>query len=333
MPPGFARRKGDEEMKTLRKAKISSVGAYVPDNIMKNSDFEALLDTTDEWIVTRTGIKQRHIVSKENPMTTAYLGSQAARSALDQAGCTPDDIDAIICATFSPDAFFPSTACEIQNLLGCKKAFAFDVSAACAGFVYGLTLANNYVCLGQCDTVLVIGAEVISKTLDWSDRSTCVLFGDGAGAVVVQPSASEEIGIGESCLRTDGTLGGILTLPAWGDDRTIKMKGGEVFKCAVNMMSETSIEVLKKMGISGEDLDYLIPHQANSRILYSIADYISLSKDKVVINLDKYGNTSSASIPLALNDIWSEGKITQGTKVLFTALGGGIAAGSIFVSF
>jgi 3-oxoacyl-[acyl-carrier-protein] synthase-3 len=300
---------------------------------MENSEFEKFLDTSNEWIVSRTGIKQRHIVSSENPEPASQLGVEAARYALHKAGCEPYDIDGIICATFTPDSFFPSTACRIQALLGCSCAFAFDVSAACAGFVYALTLANSLISSGQCNRMLVIGTEVISKTLDWTDRSTCILFGDGAGAVVVEASEISGHGICNAFLQSDGNLGDILTLPAWGEKRTMEMKGNEVFKHAVRMMAEASLKVLNAAGIGLDSIDFFIPHQANSRIIGALADHLNLPEAKVVSNLERFGNTSSASIPLALDEIWQQGRINKGTNVLFTALGGGITVGSILVRF
>lgn len=320
-------------MKKLRKARISAVGTYVPETIMTNADLETFLDTSDEWITSRTGIKKRHIVSKDNPVPASHLGNIAARKAMENAGCSPEEVDAVICATFTPDSFFPSTACRMQEALGCVNAFAFDISAACAGFVYGITLANTLVASGQCDKVLVVGAEVISRTLDWTDRSTCILFGDGAGAVVVEVSDSEEQGIGNSCLKSDGSLGDILNLPCYGEPCTMKMKGNEVFKHAVRMMSGVSRVVLDASGITVSGIDFFIPHQANSRIINGVAKQLAIPKEKVVMNVAEYGNTSSASIPLALDGIWAEGKINKGTKVLFTALGGGVTAGSVYVQF
>lgn len=320
-------------MEKLRKAYVSAVGTYVPEHIMTNADFEAFLDTSDEWITSRTGIRQRHIVSRDEQVPASHLGYMAAREAVKKAFCAPEEIDAIICATFTPDSFFPSTACRMQELLGCINAFAFDISAACTGFVYALTLANTLVATGQCGKVLVVGTEVISKTLDWTDRTTCILFGDGAGAVLVETSPSMERGIGNSCLRSDGSLGDILVLPSFGESRTMKMKGNEVFKHAVRMMSEVSGNVMDASGMTPDTIDYFIPHQANSRIISAVAKQLSIPSDKVVMNVDRFGNTSSASIPLALDGIWSEGKVTEGTNILFTALGGGVTAGSVFVRF
>jgi 3-oxoacyl-[acyl-carrier-protein] synthase-3 len=320
---------GDE----FKSANILSVGSHVPQTVMKNADFEAFLDTSNEWIVSRTGIKSRHVVNRDHPVPASVLGAEAAKKALERASCNADDIDAVLCATFTPDSFFPSTACRIQALLGCKRAFAFDVSAACAGFVYTLTMAQSLIQSGQAAKVLVIGTEVISKTLDWTDRSTCILFGDGAGAVVVAAGSDPQRGILKSYLLSDGTLGDILTLPAWGEKRTMQMKGNEVFKHAVRMMTEASKTTLTAAGYTLDDIDFFIPHQANSRIICAVADQLGIPESKVVCNLERYGNTSSASIPLALDEIWSKGEITSGRTVLFTALGGGLTVGSILVRF
>ncbi|MBN1577317.1 MAG: ketoacyl-ACP synthase III [Chitinispirillaceae bacterium] len=320
-------------MSETRNARIISVGTSVPETVMTNSDFERFLDTTDEWIVSRTGIKQRHIVAKETPTPASHLGMEAAGIALKRAACQPSEIDGIICATFTPDFFFPSTACRIQAALGCRKAFAFDVSAACAGFTYALTIANSFVAAGRYNRILVIGAEVISKTLDWTDRSTCILFGDGAGAVVVEASTTPGRGVISSYLQSDGTLGDILVLPAWGEKRTMRMKGNEVFKHAVRLMTDASEKVMAAAGLTLDDIDYFIPHQANSRIISAVAEQLHLPAGKVVCNLERFGNTSSASIPLALDEIWAAGRITDGIRVLFTALGGGLTVGSVLVCF
>jgi 3-oxoacyl-[acyl-carrier-protein] synthase-3 len=317
---------------TYKHARIISVGTYVPENIMRNKDFESFLDTSDEWITTRTGIRSRHIVPKDQQVVASDLGANAARNALKKADIESCDVDAIICATFTPDSFFPSTACRIQAKLGCNKAFAFDVSAACAGFVYALSVANGLIISGQAKTVLVIGAEVISRTLDWTDRTTCILFGDGAGAVVLQ-GTNEDKGILSTYLLSDGTLGDILKLPAWGENRTMSMKGNEVFKYAVRMMCDASAKVTNDAGINTQQLDLVIPHQANIRIINAIIEQMKVPIEKVVTNLDRYGNTSSASIPLALEEAWNNGRIHEGTYVLFTALGGGLAAGSAIVRF
>lgn len=317
----------------FKRSRLLSVGSYVPETVMTNKDFESFLDTSDEWITTRTGIRTRHIVPRDQTVFASDLGSKAADIALKKAAVNPEEIDVIICATFTPDSFFPSTACRIQAKLGCKKAFAFDVSAACAGFVYGISVANGLIVSGQARTALVIGAEVISKTLDWTDRSTCILFGDGAGAVVLQGTDDTEKGILSTYLTSDGTLGDILQLPSWGQKRTMSMKGNEVFKHAVRMMTDASVKVAAEAGISVDKFDLVIPHQANIRIVKAVTEQLNVPIGKVVTNLDRYGNTSSASIPLALEEAWNSGRIQDGAYVLFTALGGGLAAGSVVVRF
>jgi len=316
-----------------RSACIVSVGTYVPDNIVTNKDLEKIVNTTDEWIYSRSGIRSRHIVPADQQMPASVLGANAASVALERAGISPSEVDGIVCATFTPDSFFPSTACKIQAILGCTNAFAFDISAACAGFVYALTIANGLIQSGKNKNILVIGSEVISKVLDWTDRSTCVLFGDGAGAVVLQASDIPGKGIVSSHLRSDGTLGDILTLPSWGEKRYMRMKGNEVFKHAVRMMCDASMVVIKESGISLDQVDYLIPHQANIRIIQAVGDHLKLPGEKIITNLEHYGNTSSASIPLALDEAWGRGLIKENTNVLFTALGGGITAGSLMVKF
>ena len=300
---------------------------------MTNKDFESFLDTSDEWIVTRTGIRERRIVPKGSTVGVAELGANAARIALERAGVALEKVDGIICATVTPDTFYPSTACRIQAALGCKNAFAFDCVAACAGFVYGLTLANNFIHAGQGETYLVVGSEILSRTVDWTDRATCILLGDGAGAVVVQGTNDPETGLLSSSLWSDGTLGDILYLPVWAEKRFMIMKGSEVFKHAVRMMTESSRKALAAAELTIDDIDLLIPHQANIRIIKAVGENLKLPWEKVVTNLEYYGNTSSASIPLALNDVWNAGRIKKGVTVLFSALGGGLAVGSAVVRF
>jgi 3-oxoacyl-[acyl-carrier-protein] synthase-3 len=326
-------KKGCINVTTFKSVRILSIGTSVPETVMTNKDFEKFLDTSDEWIVTRTGIRERRILPKDTAVTNAELGANAAKEALKRAGVSPDQVDGIICATTTPDHFFPSTACEIQARIGCKNAFAFDCHAACAGFVYGLSIAHNFVRGGQGKTYLVIGAEIMSRSMDWTDRATCILFGDGAGAAVIQGSGEENTGILSTYLAADGTLGDILALPVWTEKRKLTMKGNEVFKHAVRMMSDISIKALAMAGLSLENIDYFIPHQANIRIINAIGEFLKLPKEKILINLERFGNTSSASIPLVLNDAWNEGKLKPGTLVLFTALGGGLASGSAVVKF
>jgi 3-oxoacyl-[acyl-carrier-protein] synthase-3 len=317
----------------FKRAQIISVGTFVPDNIMTNKDLEKIVDTSDEWIIQRTGIKCRHIVPMDQQTKASELGTEAARLALKRAGMSSDDIHGIICATFTPDSFFPSTACRIQSSLGCKNAFAFDISAACAGFVYALTVANGMILSGQGENVLVVGAELISRTLDWKDRSTCILFGDGAGAVVLKGTTNQDKGIISCYLASDGTQGDILELPSWGENRTMRMKGNEVFKHAVRNMTDASNKALHAAGMKLDDVDFLIPHQANIRIIKAVAQNLNIPNSKVVSNLERYGNTSSASIPIALEEVWNQGNIKEGTRVLITALGGGLVAGSAVIRF
>jgi len=316
---------------TKIKAKILSVGTYVPDAVLPNSRFESFLDTNDEWIVKRTGISERRVVNMPHAapggMTAAEMGCRAARVAMERAGVSAAEVDGIVVATFTPDNFFPSTACRMQADLGCASAFAFDVSAACAGFVYALTVASSMITAGQAETMLVVGSEVISKTLDWSDRGTCILFGDGAGVAVLRATDGES-GVLSSYLLSDGTMGDLLSLPAWGEDRFLRMKGNEVFKQAVRMMSDASLKAVERAGMSLDDIDLLIPHQANIRIINAITETLKLPDNRVMVNINKYGNTSSASIPLALEEAWANKRIKEGSRVLFVGLGGGFTVGS-----
>lgn len=316
-----------------KRGRIVSVGCAVPPQILSNKDLEKILDTTDEWIVQRTGIRQRHIVGKNENVFAFELGAKAGREALSKSGLTKEDVDGIICATFTPDYFFPSTACKIQAVLGCTNAFAFDVSAACSGFIYALSVANAMIVSGEYTTILVVGVEIASKTLDWSDRSTSILFGDGAGAVILRATETEGKGILSTFLKSDGSLGDILYLPAWGENRFMKMNGNEVYKHAVRMMGDAVKIALDKSGVSIEKIDLLIPHQANMRIISAISSYLKIPMDKIVCNMDRYSNTGSASIPLALQEAWADGRIKDGAMVVFTSLGGGLAAGSVVLRF
>ena len=302
---------------------------------MTNFDFEKIFDTTDEWITSRTGIKQRHIIPNEQRDSSFAweYGTRACKIALDRAKLSPDQIDGIICATFTPDYVFPSTACKIQAALGCPNAFAFDLSAACAGFVYGLAVANSFIVSGQAKRILLVGAELVSKTIDWTDRGTAILFGDGAGAVVLEADTSGNRGVCSTFLKSDGSQSDILELPSWGSPRYLRMNGNEVFKCAVRMLREATGSCLKKAGITLEQVDLLIPHQANIRIISAMAEYLKLPMDRVVTNLERYGNTSSASIPIALDEAWNAGRIKPGMTVVFAGIGGGMAVGSAVVKF
>ncbi len=320
-------------MAHARITRIVSVGSSVPERIVTNKDLERILDTSDEWIATRTGIRQRRVFGKGEEARAYELGGKAAMNALSMAGRSPHDVDGIICATFSPDYFFPSTACKIQQYIGNAQACAFDVSAACAGFVYALSVADAMIVSGRCRCMLVVGAEVTSRTVDWSDRGTCILFGDGAGAVLLEEHTGGDRGILATYLNSNGALGDILSLPATGEKRFMKMNGNEVYRHAVRLMAEASELCLKKAGLSIDKVDLIVPHQANIRIINAMAKQMGVPSEKVVTNLDRYGNTSSASIPLALEEAWKQGRIKDGTVAVFTALGGGLAWGSAVVRF
>jgi 3-oxoacyl-[acyl-carrier-protein] synthase-3 len=316
---------------------IRGIGVYYPDNVVTNAQLEKLVETTDEWITTRTGIKQRHILPKDSPLLASDFGTFAAKAAMAKAGVTADDIDGIICANINPDKQFPATACFIQAKIGAKNAFAFDVTAACAGFVYAANMASLLIDAGQAKNILVIGAEILSQVLDWTDRNTCILFGDAAGAVVMGPGPKER-GIILSQLKSDGTQADVLYLEGPGDARELKgkdgkgprgmnMDGKQVFKAAVTEITDIVQTTLAKAGFTTADLDLLVMHQANVRIINAIADKLHLPPEKVVINVDRFGNTSSASIPLALHDADSQGRLKPGMLVALAAVGGGMSWG------
>lgn len=314
------------------KAKIISVGTAVPQTIKNNDYFAKYLDTSDEWITQRTGIRERRIWDNAPADAASELGCQAAKMALEKAQISAETIDTVICATFTPDNFFPSTAALIAGKLGIKGAFAFDLSAACAGFTFGLSVADSLIRSGQSKRVLMVGSEVISRTLDWEDRGTCILFGDGAGAVIVEASESEK-GILSCVNYTDPGGAPFLTFPSFGEKRFLGMEGQKVYKYACKLMPEMVEQALAKIGMNVSNIDLLIPHQANIRIIESVGERLGLSADKVMINLQKYGNTSSATIPLAMAEAWDSGRIKDGSIVALTSLGGGITAGGIIIRF
>ena len=321
-------------------ARISGLGVAVPEGIVTNHDFEKVLETSDQWIVERTGIKQRHWSGPE--MTLAELARQASVKAMAQAGIGPMDLGAIILATATQDRLLPSTACDLQALLGAKNAAAYDLSAACSGWLFGLTQAEGLIASGQAEHVLVIGAELLSRIIDKTDRTTAILFGDGAGATVVS-RATGDTGLLSTFIRSDGTLAELLWRPAGGaripisqkviDDKNhyIKMAGREVFKSAVLTMAEACDEALKRAGVTADQIDLLVPHQANIRIIQATADHAGIPMEKVMVNVDKYGNTSSASIPLALAQAVAEGKVKKGSLLLLVAFGAGFTWGSTVV--
>jgi len=314
------------------KARILSVGTALPDTVRDNFYFEKYLDTSDEWITQRTGIKTRHIWENPPVDACAQLGALASERALVKAGLTSSDIDTVICATFTPDQLMPSTAADIANKIGVKGAFAFDISAACSGFVFGLTVANSLLVSGQSKRVLLVGAEMISRSVDWNDRGTCLLFGDGAGAAVLELSDSES-GILSCENYVDGSLGEALRLPIWEEQNYLSMNGKTVYRHAVTLMPEQVRKAMVKASITIEDVDLLIPHQANARIIEKVGEELGIDPEKVIVNVDKYGNTSSATIPIALEEAWNAGRIKENTVVAITALGGGITAGAAIIRF
>jgi 3-oxoacyl-[acyl-carrier-protein] synthase III len=325
--------KGQSSVIKSKKTRILAVGSAVPSNILSNKDIEKIVETSDEWIRKRTGICRRHVYGKGEKAFAYELGAKAALNALSKSKIPASEIDGIICATFTPDFFFPATACKIQNILGCTQAFGFDLSAACSGFTYALTVADAMITSGQCKTMLVVGVEIASKSLDWTDRGTCILFGDGAGAVVLQGSDNSEQGILGTYLQSDGSLSEILFLPAWGEKRFMRMNGNEVYKHAVRMMGNAVEKSLEKAGLTLGDVDLIVPHQANIRIIEAMASHLNVPIEKVVCNVADYGNTGSASIPIALEEAWEGGRVKKGTVAVFTSLGGGLAAGGVVVRF
>jgi len=306
----------------MRKAGILGIGHYVPEEVVTNKDLEKTLDTNDEWITTRTGIKERRIANKE--MDTSDLATKAALAAIENAGIKVEDIDLILVATTTPDHHgFPSVACLVQNKIKAKTVAAMDVGAACSGFVYALVMAKQFIESGANQRVLVIGAEKMSKIVDWSDRNTAVLFGDGAGAVILGP-VSEDRGILSYELGADG--GGANELYV---DDFIQMNGREVFKFAVRQMPDTIQHIMDKAGLTTSDIDFLIPHQANTRIIQSACEKLGISQDKVSVTVDRYGNTSSASIPMSLVEEVQLGKIKDGDLVVFVGFGAGLTWASL----
>lgn len=317
----------------LIKTRIISVGTAYPDTIKDNNYFAEYLDTNDEWITQRTGIKERRIWDNAPADATSELGFLASQKAIKKAGIDASTIDAVICATFTPDNFFPSTAALIAGKLGIKGAFAFDISAACAGFTYGLSIADGLVKSGQAKRILLVGSEVTSRSLDFNDRGTCILFGDAAGAVVLEAEENGERGILSSVNYTDPAGAEYLGLSAWGEKRFISMEGQKIYKYACKLMPEMVERALAKINMSVADIDLLVPHQANIRILESVGERLGLPAEKIVINVQRFGNTSAATIPLALEEAWSGGRIKDGDIIAMTSLGGGITASGIIIRF
>lgn len=316
-----------------RGAGIAGLGTYVPERVLTNFDLEKMVDTSDTWIRERTGIQERRIAAEGE--ATSDLAAAAARAALADAGVPADQVDLLIVATATPDMLFPATACLVQDKIGAKRAGAFDLLAGCSGFIYALACGAQFITSGAMDTVLVVGAETLSRIVNWKDRNTCVLFGDGAGAVVLRPVPRSK-GILATLLGADGAGGGLLELPAGGsrlpashrtvDEKLhyIHMNGREVFKFAVRVMGDAALEVARQAGLAPGDIDVFIPHQANIRIIDAAAKRLGLSMEKVVVNVDRYGNTSSASVPLALADALRAGRIREGYNVVMVAFGAGL---------
>jgi 3-oxoacyl-[acyl-carrier-protein] synthase-3 len=315
---------------------ILGTGSYLPEKVLTNSDLEKMVDTNDEWIVTRTGIRERRIASEA--MASSDMAYEASLKAIERSGISPEEIDLIIVATVTPDMSFPSTACILQDRLGAKKAAAMDLSAACSGFLYGVTSAAQFIKNGLYKYALVIGVETLSKIIDWEDRNTCILFGDGAGAVVMGPT-EEGYGFLSFELGSDGSGGMLLAQPGGGSripaslesvqekKHYVTMNGKEVFKFAVRVMEQVSESVLEKAGIAKEDVELLVPHQANLRIIDAARKRLGLTEDKVVVNLDKYGNMSSASIPVALDEAIQDKRVKKGDLLVLVGFGGGLTWG------
>ena len=322
-------------------AEVASVGVAVPPGVLTNADLTQMLDTSDAWIVERTGIRERHIARPEE--TVALLSQEASERAMALAGVTADQLDAIVLATASPDRLLPSTACDLQALLGADNAAAFDIGAACPGFVYALTVAEGLIASGQSETVLVVGAEKLSAITDFQDRSTAILFGDGAGAAIVRRSSRPGRGILATFIKSDGRLAPLLYRPGGGSadpisERVVcershymKMAGREVFKAAVRTMADACDEALRRAGITADQVDLLVPHQANLRIIEAIAKHAGFPMSRVMVNVERFGNTSSASIPLALEQAVAEGRVGPGSVILMVAFGAGFTWGSAVI--
>lgn len=324
----------------MLRAKIISTGSYVPEKSLTNKDLEAFVETTDEWITGRTGIRARRIAAEgEAASDMAY---HASVRALEDAGIKAEDLDLILVGTFTPDMPFPSTGCFLQAKLGATNAVGFDLQATCSGFLYALSVADAYIKSGRYKKVLVVGVDLLSRFLNWEDRSTCVLFGDGAGAVIMEPT-EEDTGLIDVEIGSDGRLAEILYIPGGGSrypasedtvrehKHCIHMVGSEVFKVAVKTMERISVEILEKNGIDPSEVDYIVPHQANFRIIQAVANRLNMPMDKVIVNLDKYGNTSAGTIPIALDEAMRAGRLKRGDLVLMAAFGGGLTWASAII--
>jgi 3-oxoacyl-[acyl-carrier-protein] synthase-3 len=322
----------------LVRAKISALGTYVPPRLLTNADLAKMVETSDEWIVQRTGIRERHVVDKG--VATSDLAVMAARKALQQRGIAPTDIEAIVVATVTPDMLFPSTACLVQHKLGAAGAWGFDLSAACSAFVYALQSGAQFIATGAHKKVLVVGADVMSSILDYTDRATCILFGDGAGAVVLEPAEDDSVGLIDFVHEVDGSGGCSLYMPGGGSlhpstHETVDQKmhyvhqdGQAVFKYAVRKMADACCQLLERNGVKGSQIDVFVPHQANKRIIMATAERLDLRPESVIINIDRYGNTTAATIPLAMETARQEGRLKKGSLVLLASVGAGFTTGA-----
>ncbi len=323
-------------------SRIRSLGSCLPPKVLTNAELEKIVETSDEWIRTRTGIRERHISGPDE--YSSVLATRAAELALRRAGMTGADLDMIVCCTISPDQPLPATGCLVQSNLKATKAVAFDIAAACSGFLYGLSIADQFIRTGKAKNILVIGVEVLSRYVDYTDRATCVIFGDGAGAAVVTPADSDS-GIYSTQIRSDGSLAEFLFIPGGGthypathqsiDDRLhyIKMKGNELFKVAVRSMDEISRKVLDDAGMRADDIDLLVPHQANQRISEAVRERLGVPTEKVYANIDRIGNTSSASIPIALDELYTQGRLNEGMNLLLVSFGAGVTWGGALIKW
>ena len=331
-------------MAGLYRSRVAGTGSYLPEKLLTNHDLEKMVDTNDQWITERTGIQRRHVAAENE--ATSDLSLRAAQRALKEAGLTPQDLDMIIVCTVSGDQVMPSTACVLQAKLGCREIFAFDLSAACSGFVYGVSVADQFIKTGMYKHVLVVGAEVLTRFVNYKDRETCILFGDGAGAwVVSRAEDGDKNVIMSSHLHADGSCGDLFVLPAGGSKiplsqhvldnnlQYVKMKGREIFKNAVRTMTECCHEALKANEISADKVDWLVPHQANIRILEAVADYFKFPRERVVIELQETGNTSAGSIPIAFDLAKQKGNIKRGQLILLAAFGAGLTSGSVLLRY
>jgi len=320
------------------RAKISALGTYVPPRLLTNADLEKMVDTTNDWIMTRVGIRERHLVDKG--VATSDLAVEAAKKALAQRGLTPTDIEAIIVGTVTPDMFFPSTACLVQNKLGAKGAWGFDLSGACSAFLYSLQTGAQFIATGTHKRVLVIGSDVMSSIIDYTDRATCVIFGDGAGAVILEPAEDESVGLIDFIHEIDGSGAQFLYMPGGGSlnpssKETLEKKmhyvhqdGQQVFKFAVRKQTELCLKLLERNGLKGSDIDAFIPHQANLRIISATADRLGLRPEAVIVNIERYGNTTAGTIPLAMGTAIEEGKLKKGSLVMLASVGAGFTIGA-----